>query len=912
MSSSRGWDRSVFESSYAALLVILPRDIREHHRQDAEELFRDLWEDARHRRGLPGAVALWVRSVWSLVVCAAAARLGGGPRGTGIAEIGVGRTSGGGHRGPVRPGRRGSVLGDLGQNIRHAARGFVRRPGFAVTAATIVAVGVGATTTIFSVVDTVLLRALPYPAANRLVFFDNGDHSVPDFREWDDGIPAFEILGAAWGRPVDLTGEGEPERLQGARVTEDFFRVMGLTPYVGRLFVHEDHVGAPRTVVLSYGLWMRRWGGDPSVVGTHIVVDGNPLVVAGVAAPGFRPSELLHRGGVDLWLPLDLATPTYQDRGLHVLGVVGRLAPGATIETAQAELDAILARSVEDFPEMYIDRDGVFEGFPLVPLHEATVGQVSSTLLMLLGAVGMMLLIACANVANLMLARGMARARELALRSALGASRSRVVGQLLTESVALALAGGVGGVFLAVAGVRAFRAYNPGGIPRLEDLAVDPRVLAFAFAVSAATGVLFGILPALQSTRRDAGEVLKDGAASVTATRRGRRLRGLLVIAETGMALVLLAGAGLLFRSFTERLAVDPGFRTDRLVTMSLTLGTTYEQEERTAFVRDLVERVRAIPGVRSAAAGVAMPFERSGNRRCCWRTPVRPLGEPESPEDLRSLIHPVTDGYFATLGARLAYGREFTPAEATADPSVAIVNLVTAQRLFGTENVVDRQIEFRGGPLTVVGVVEGVHQFGFDQDVEYAVYVPHERFAGIFREMGLAVRTDADPATLVPALREAVWSLQPEQPIGEIAGMDQLVSRSVATPRFLSLLLGAFAGVALLLACAGVYSSMLYSVGQRRRELGIRVALGADRSRVTRMVLGQGMKLTLAGVALGLLGSLALTRVLKSLVWGVSATDPTTFVAVAAVLSAVAMTASWAPARRAARSDPLESLRAD
>jgi len=473
--------------------------------------------------------------------------------------------------------------------------------------------------------------------------------------------------------------------------------------------------------------------------------------------------------------------------------------------------------------------------------------------------------------------------------------------------------GGLGGIAVAYVGVAAFASFNPGNIPRLQDVAVDPRILAFAFAASLATGVLFGILPALQAARTDVNEMLKEGAAGATTGRRGRRTRGALVIAEIALALVLLVGAGLLFRSLMEIVSVDPGFQTEQLVDLSLQLGPTFTDQERVAFANQVIERLEGLPGTQAAAAGWTLPFVYHGRSRCCWRTSVRDQAQPPADEETLTMGHPVTPGYFAMLSAPLRYGRGFVAADSTAEPSVAVINVATAMEVFGTENPVGRVMVMGDEEeLTVVGVVEGVQHYGLSHDIENAMYVPYERYGGELPMLHIGVRSQADFETVVAAMREAVWALEPDLPIEEIVTMRQRVSASLATPRFLSLLLGVFAGVALLLACGGIYGSMLYSVSQRQREMGIRLALGADGSSVIRLILGHGLMLTVIGLGIGVGGALALSRLMENLVWGIQPTDPLTFVGVTLALAAAALAACFFPAYKASRADPLQTLRAE
>ncbi len=889
---------------YGKLLRVLPRAMRDQHGADAAHVFHDMYVEACNR----GPFAGWRLLVWStghLVFCATGEHWN--------ERRGEDRTSIGAEGGPPRRKKESrEMFSTLLQDLRYAIRTLAKKPAFAVSAILILAVGIGATTAIFSVVDTVVLRSLPYPEPERLILFTEGAHSFPDYNEWTERLDAFSAIAGVWDERVDLTGGGPPEQIAAARVSADFFAIFGAVPHLGRFFSRDEFTGDPTVALLGHGIWQRRWGADPAIVGDTVTIDGQSLVVVGIVAPEFQPPEALAGRRVDVWLPLYVDNPEHLgDMGFHVMSVAGRLADGASIDAAQAQIDAFTAERAEEYPNRYLRRDGTLRAVPLVQLRQATVESVSSTLYLLLGAVGFMLLIACANVANLFLARGTERGREIALRGALGASRGRIVGQLLTESMVVAVVGGVAGIAVAYLGVNVLASLNPGNIPRLNDVAVDPRILAFAFLISVGTGLLFGILPALQAAGADVNEMLKEGAASVTAGRGGRRTRGALVVAEIALALILLVGAGLLFRSLVAMIQVDPGFETEQIVDLSLQLGPTFTDAERVAFANQLTERLVSLPGTQAAAAGWTMPFVYYRGR-CCWNTTVRDRAQPPADEELQSMAHPVTPGYFTMLGAPLRYGRDFVAADNNAEPSVAVINVYTAMQVFGTENPVGRTLVLGREELTVIGVVEGVQHFSLSRDIDNAVYVSYERFGGFLGDLHVGVRSEADFETVVAGMREAVWALEPDLPIEEIVTMRDRVSTSLAMPRFLSVLLGVFAGVALLLACGGIYGSMLYSVGQRQREMGIRLALGAGGGDVIRLVLGHGLVLTALGLGIGVGGALALSQLMQSLVWSIEPTDAITYVAVTALLAVAALAACFVPAFKASRVDPLQTLRAE
>jgi putative ABC transport system permease protein len=887
MSAGRPGSRPLAVRIYGVLYRLLPGDTRHDHRV-AEDTFFDLYREARQHAGRAAAFGLWCRSLWHLAACAFDRQAGHPPA----------LESGGASR-----------LAHLGGDARYGLRSMIARPGFSLTVILILALGIGATTTIFSIVDAVVLRQMPYPDAGRLVFFDNGSHSFPSFEAWRR-LTSFDSVAAARDGHVDLVGDEAPRRLTSAAVSESFFRLMGGAPHTGRLFTADDYADPGSVAVLGFGAWQSRWGGDPAIVGQAIHLSGRPVVIVGVLSPSFEPPAILTGSRVDVWQPLDESLPEHRDHSYHVLGLVGRLGP-ATVEAAQSEVDAATAALAEANPPFYRDRDENIATVPLVALREATVRDVSETLTLLMAAVLLMLLIACANVANLMLARGTTRTREIALRKALGAGAGRVMGLVLTESVMLALAGGLLGVGLAYGGVELFGRWQPGGIPRVDRLAVDGRVLLFSVGLAVLTGVLFGALPAFQASRARVSDALKEGAVSTTTGRSGRRTRNVLVAVEVALALVLLVGAGLLFRTFLAMVEVDPGFEARQLTVADLSLDAGYDGAGRAQFVADLTRALEALPGNTQVAAGWAAPFRYTGGGRCCWRTritsPLRPRDE-----DTRflSIVHPITAGYFDVLRAPIAAGREFTDADMTSGVKVAILNQPAARELFGDDNPVSRTIGIGDLDFTVVGVVEGVHHWGLNEDVEAGVYVPYTPSGAGLSALNVLVRSELPADALGPAIRDAVRRINPALPVSSIASMEDTIGRSVATPRFLSGLFATFAGIALLLATAGIYGSMLYTVGQRRRELGIRVALGARSGEVMRMLVGHGLTIALAGIAMGTLAALAAARYLESLLWGVDPRDPLTFATVAAALTLAAVAACLLPAWRAGRTDPLETLR--
>jgi putative ABC transport system permease protein len=804
------------------------------------------------------------------------------------------------------------------QDIRYAVRKLSRTPGFTAIAAFTLALAIGATTAIFSVIDGVLLKPLPFRDPERVVRVTNmrgGNRmvsSVPDFIDIRTQSKSFASLAAIDAQEMNLTGGSEPERVQAARVGATFWSLLGVTPSIGRGFApNEDSQSAGRTVVLSDGLWKRRFGADRRIVGKTIALDGNRYTVIGVA-----PSRFSFPDRPDLWVPLVFSSDDVnpEGRGAHWMGIIGRLAPNVTVVQATSELVTITRRLEQQFPESNTGMSGA-----VIPMQEYMVGDVRPALYVMLGAVAFVLLIACANVANLLLVRAASRESEMAVRTALGAGSWRIVRQLVIESVLLAVVGGVFGTLLALWGVDLLLAMAPDGLPRINEVSVNGSVLLFTAGVTALTGVLFGLFPALNTARANVSGMLKDGMRGSSGGVASRRARNTLVMAEMALAVVLLVGAGLLIRSFSKLLAVDPGFRSERVVTYTMAAPDSKygEYAQRRVLVANLIERMKRVPGAQGAAIVTGMPLT-----NIMMRTSAHIVGTPpERPAERKVTdVAMATPGYFATMGIPLVSGRDFSDRDGSGAPVVAIVNQEFVKRYFPNENPIGKRIELgweqdtasTGGNMTlggeIVGVVGNVKRRGLSQEIFPETYASYMQ--PTFPNFSVVVRSTADPSTVMAAIRAQVRELDPDLPLSELRQLKELVSASVSRPRFYTTILGVFASIALILAAVGIYGVISYAVSLRTRELGIRIALGATGRQVSRLVLRQGVGLAVGGVLVGGAGAFWLTRLLSKLLFGVSATDPLTFAGVAALLTAIAAVASFVPARRAAKVDPLLAMR--
>ncbi|HEX7315085.1 MAG TPA: ABC transporter permease [Pyrinomonadaceae bacterium] len=802
------------------------------------------------------------------------------------------------------------------QDVRYAVRTLLKSPGFAVVAVLALGLGIGANTAIFSVVKAVLLSPLPYPEPERLVWVremnpgsDIMDEpsSGPNFNDWRTQARSFEGV-AAFGYAGGTITEGdrEPERVSGMSTSANFFQVVGVAPALGRGFLPEEEAtGKNRVVVISHGLWQRRFGGDPQVIGRQINITGNVHTIVGVAPANFKTPVPGPRPP-DIWYPFALRLDESTRRG-DFLNVFARLKEGATVEQARAEMVALTARLAEQYPAANAGWTVKVE-----PLHERVVGNVRQALWVLMGVVVFLLLIACANVANLQLARAAARRQEMAVRSALGARRGRLVRQLLTESVLLSIAGGGLGLVLAAWGVELLVALSPGNIPRLEEVGLDARVLAFTFGVSVLTGVVFGLLPALSASKADVSVSLKEGGSrGATAGTGARRLRSTLVVAEIAITVVLLAGAGLMVRSFVAIQAVDPGFRADRIVTFDFALPMTKYNEEpqRAAFFEQLTTRAATIPGVERAAVVNDLPLS-SGRDFLSFVVEGRPPLPPEQVQDAE--VFTVSPDYFEVMGISFVRGERLTERHRAGVPDVAVINETMARKHFPGEDPIGKRVNL-GNPentpwITVIGVVGDARTGGLDKEPYPQMYAPSAQFP--YRAMTFVARTSGEPLSIAPALRRELAAIDKDLPLYNVRTMEQVMSESVARRRFQMVLIAAFAGVGLLLAAVGIYGVISYSVAQRRHEIGVRMALGARAADILRLVVGQGLGLTLLGVGCGLVVAFVLTRVMASLLYGVSATDPLTFACVSLALLGVALLACLVPARRATKVDPMIALR--
>jgi putative ABC transport system permease protein len=806
------------------------------------------------------------------------------------------------------------------QDLRYGARMLLKAPSVSIVATIALALGIGANTAIFSVVNAVLLRPLPFANAGQLMSLGESDStrgqvlgtaSYPNFADWREQNHTFERMASYHSSDFTMTGRGESARLQGAVVNADLFPLLGVAPTVGRSFLpDEDKPGDNgRVVLLSQQLFQQRFNSDPNVVGQSLMLNGKKYSVVGVMPKGFQFP--IQNDPVELWttvaVDMDDKEPVTAVRGAHYLNVIGRLKAGVTQEQAQAEMTAIGARLEQQYPDTNLHRSVAIQS-----TLEALVGSIRPALLILLGAVGCVLLIACANVANLLLARAMTRHKEMAIRSALGASRLRVVRQLLTESVLLSLAGGTLGLFLAVWWSDLLVALGKQNIPRAMQVGLDWRVLGFTLGLSLLTGIVFGLVPAIHASKTELTESLKDGARGSGEGARRNKIRGVLVVSELAIAVVLLVSAGLLMQSLWRLHQVPPGFNPRNVLTFVVGLpSVNYPERKQAQFFKDLTTRLQAVPGVRSASS--VMPLPLSGNRYgISFQIDGRPVAKGDEPS---ADFFAITDGYFKTMEIPMLQGREFTERDGFEAAPVIIVNQAFARKYFPNEDPVGKRIkpgistgETDSMMREIVGVVADVRNRNLTSDLRPGYFVPEAQIP--FDEMTVVVKTTGDPRGMVNAMQNEVHALDKELSVFDVKTMEEYISQSVAAPRFNTTLLAVFAGVALVLTVVGLYGVMSYSVAQRTNEIGIRMALGAQSADVLRLIVSQGFKLVLIGLVIGLLGAFGLTRVISSLLFGVTAKDPLTFLAVPLILAAVALLACYIPARRAARLDPLEALR--
>ena len=800
------------------------------------------------------------------------------------------------------------------QDLRYGFRTLLRNPGFCAVAILALALGIGPNTAIFTMVNAVLLKPLPVPEPNRVVMiwgtllksgFDQMPVSAADYLEWQKQARSFDAMSAAFAIPefgLNVSGAGDPERVSAALASKEFLPALGIKPIAGRNFLpEEDRPGGPPAVMVSHALWQRRFHSDPAAIGRILTIDGIPRTVVGVV-----PHELGEMVAADLWLPTAI-NPNDPERRNHQFGIVARLKSGVTLAEARAEMNVIARRLESAYPAT-----NTGWGVTLFPMAEMFTGRIRPVLLILLGAVGLLLLIACANLANLLLARAATREKEIAIRGALGAGRLRLIRQLLTESLVLALTGGALGLTLASYGVRLMRGIVPDMFPMLQHMSVDVPVLAFTFGISILTGLLFGLVPAWRSSHTDLNTTLKEAAGRSESAGGSHRIRSFLLAGEVALAVLLSVSAGLLLRSFVRVTEVNPGVRTANILTMNLSLPEVkYDTPlKRAAFYKDLIERLDALPGVRSAGAVLFLPLRVSILSFRIGVNGFQIQGRPPLPPDQRPLAdyRTATPGYFSTMGIALRKGRLFDQHDDQDAKRVALVNEAMVRKHFAHEDPLGQHLVM-GAPVEIVGVVADAKLYGLDAPVEPAVYVPHAQQSSDFA-MAIVVRTGSDPAAMASAVRREIAKLDPEQPISNVRTMEKVLSDSLLLRRASMLLLTVFASLALTLATVGIYGLTAYSVSRRTHEIGLRVALGASQPQILRLVVGRGLVTSLIGAAIGVAAAFELTRGLSGMLYGVTATDPLVFAGVPLLLIAVSVLASYVPARKATRIDPLVALR--
>lgn len=800
------------------------------------------------------------------------------------------------------------------QDIRYGFRLLLNKPGFTLIAVLTLALGIGGNTAIFSVVNAVLLQPLPFPDSDRLVFVFRSTpegrqprNAYPDIQDWREQTTQFTDLSIWTPQSVNLTGQDEPGRVRGGFVSTSFFEVMNVQPATGRGFLpDEEQIGSGYVVVINHGLWQGRFGGDPDIIGKQLTLNNELFTVVGIMPEGFRfPWD-----NIEVWMPFQHWPPFNLNRNNGHGAAVGRIKPGVSMEAAQAEMKAIAARLAQQYPESNADRS-----VELVPMKETVVGNLRSSLLILMGAVGLVLLIACTNVANLLLSRSMTRQKELAMRAALGAGRSRLVRQLLTETVLLSLMGGMFGLAIGVWGIDVLSVVSADMLPGGMTPTLDGNVLVFTLGMAVLTGLIFGLGPALRISNTNINTILKDEGASSSATMAKSRFRNVMTVFQVAMALVLLIGAGLLIRSFSRLTQVETGFQSESLLTLEYRLpGNKYtEGDQQWQFHYEAAERIRALPGVIDASAVIALPYSGNGFRSTFILT-----DRPEPPPGQEpNMLYNVTDPhFFDTIGIPLLRGRGITFDDKPNTQPIAVVNKTMVDRYWPDEDPIGKTIRLqntvgrRGEEVTamIVGVVGNIRHYSLDENAMPQVYIPYTQHPYIFST--LVVRTNGDPLAMAGAVKDAVWSIDPDQPMWKIRTVDFLIERSLGPARFIMNLMTGFSLVALLLASIGIYGVISYAVNQRVHEIGIRMAIGADTGDILRLVVGHGMLMIACGVGLGLVGAFLLTRSLESLLYEVNPADPLVFGGIALLLSTVGLLACYLPARRATRVNPIQALR--
>ncbi|MEX2581726.1 MAG: ABC transporter permease [Gemmatimonadota bacterium] len=809
--------------------------------------------------------------------------------------------------------RRMTQFNELSQDCRYAMRSLRRSPGFATTALLTLALGIGANTAIFSVVRGVLLEGLPFREPERIVRvwhanpaeeIERGAVSEPDFLDWRAQTRLAESMAGFWFAEglsgLDLTGSGDPERLAVAVTTDGFFETLGTAAVVGRTHRPEEHVaGNDRVVVISHGFWTRRFGADPGMVGRSITLSNTPFEVIGVMPPGFTyPAEQT----IDAWIPLSFFGPDAigRSRASHFLGVIGRLTPGATEEQLNAELSAIAAQLSREHPE-----NPGWEGVATTSIRESIIGEARRPLVVLMVAVAMLLLVACVNIASLLLARATGKRRELAVRAALGAGRWRIGRQLLTESLVLALLGGLFGVGLAFLAVRALGAVGAQELPRAAEIGIDGTVLAFTVIVSIAAGLLSGLAPMLRGSSNLEGSLRASGRGSIGSP--GQRLRSALVVAEVALAVILVIGAGLATKSFARLLSIDPGFQPENALVITMSVPDTYQSSGASqAYYYRVLETIEAMPGVQAAGAIRDLPLRGNGEMSRP-DVPDHPTPPGQGPT---VQLHHISADYFEAIGTPLRAGRTFDMTDRQDAPIVTIVNEEMARRLWPGESAVGKTLRYGQTEVPVVGVVGDVRQRGLAEPVDPTMYL--HALQNFRSRMSIVVRVDGDPLLYANAVQQAIWEQEPTQTITSLTTLESVLGTAVARPRLLAWLLALFGAIGLILGALGIFGVLAYAVNQRRQEIGVRMALGAQPRRVLGLIVGQGLLLAAAGAIVGVIGALLFTRWMQDVLYDIQPTDPATFAQVVLALLAAALLACWLPARRALGVDPVSSLRSD